>query len=222
MENGEGRRRRSAPNVRREQILDGAEQSLLDLGWAGTTFSTIAERSGVARSALNYFFADKQAIMQAVVARLFERATAGIDQLTSLPVRDPVRVLQSIRRRLMAPTAGELRMVQLLLACWSAGLYDPAIRQQLTGYFQFFRGRLELVLAAGSAQGVLRVDDPTAAAGWLLASVHGLLMQHLYIPNRELTRRAAADLFVQLGLEEPAAAERANQVPAGPVAAEKA
>jgi AcrR family transcriptional regulator len=221
MENGEGRRRRSAPDVRREQILDGAEQSLLDLGWAGTTFSTIAERSGVGRSALNYFFADKQAIMQALVARLFERATAGVDQITSLPVRDPVHVLQSIRRRLLAPTAGELRMVQLLLICWSAGLHEPVIRHQLTGYFQFFRGRLELVLAAGSAQGVLQVADPAAAAGWLMAGVHGLLLQHLYIPNRELTRRAAADLFVQLGLEEPAAAEGANQPPVGP-AAEKA
>ena len=204
METGDGRRRRSAPDMRREQILDGAEQALLDLGWAGTTFSTIAARSGVARSALNYFFADKQAIMQALVARLFERATASIDQLTSLPVRDPVRVLLSIRKRLMAPTADELRMVHLLLTCWSAGLHDPAIRHQLTGYFQFFRGRLELVLAAGSAQGVLRVEDPAAAAGWLLAGIHGLLLQHLYIPNRELTRRAAVDLFVQLGLEAPA------------------
>jgi AcrR family transcriptional regulator len=220
MENGEGRRRRSAPDVRREQILDGAEQSLLDLGWAGTTFSTIAERSGVARSALNYFFADKQAIMQALVARLFERATAGIDQLTSLPVRDPVRVLLSIRKRLMAPSADELRMVHLLLACWGAGLYDPVIRHQLTGYFQFFRGRLELVLAAGSAQGVVRAEDPTAAAGWLLAAIQGLLLQHLYIPNRDLTHRAAADLFVQLGLDAPAV-EQATQAPTGPGTAEK-
>jgi AcrR family transcriptional regulator len=220
MENGEGRRR-SAPDVRREQILDGAEQALLDLGWAGTTFSTIAARSGVARSALNYFFADKQAIMQALVARLFERATAGIDQLTSLPVRDPVRVLLSIRKRLTAPTAEELRMVRLLLACWGVGTHDPVIRHQLTGYFQFFRGRLELVLAAGSAQGTLQVEDPAAAAGWLLAGIHGLMLQYLYIPNRELTRRAAADLFVQLGLEAPAAGA-GNQVPGGPAAAEHA
>jgi AcrR family transcriptional regulator len=220
MENGEGRRR-SAPDVRREQILDGAEQALLDLGWAGITFSTIASRSGVARSALNYFFADKQAIMQALVARLFERATAGIDQLTSLPVRDPVRVLLSIRKRLTAPTAEELRMVRLLLACWGVGTHDPVIRHQLTGYFQFFRGRLELELAAGSAQGVLQVEDPAAAAGWLLAGIHGLMLQYLYIPNRELTRRAAADLFVQLGLEAPAAGA-GNQVPGGPAAAEHA
>ncbi len=101
------------------------------------------------------------------------------------------------------------------------GTHDPVIRHQLTGYFQFFRGRLELVLAAGAAQGVLQVEDPAAAAGWLLAGIHGLMLQYLYIPNRELTRRAAADLFVQLGLEAPAAGA-GNQVPGGPAAAEQA
>jgi hypothetical protein len=47
------------------------------------------------------------------------------------------------------------------------------------------------------------------------------MLQYLYIPNRELTRRAAADLFVQRGFEAPAAGA-GNQVPGGPAGAEHA
>jgi len=56
-------------DLREEQILDSAEALLGTKGYAGMTVADIAESAGVTRGALYFYFASKQDVTTALVAR---------------------------------------------------------------------------------------------------------------------------------------------------------
>jgi AcrR family transcriptional regulator len=186
---------------RRAQILDGAERSILDLGWEATTFTTIAARSNVARGALNYFFRDKHDLLLALVGRLFERQVARLERMTA-PVegvaRDGAAMIGLIVDRVAESDDEELAAFQLVLAVFDAAPHDPELARQVAAYLAFWRGKLVTLLADGQARGTLRVTDPSATAGWFLAAIHGLAIQRVLGQSRELVRRSAADLWAAL------------------------
>lgn len=186
---------------RRAQILDGAERSILDLGWEATTFTTIAERSNVARGALNYFFRDKHDLLLALVARLFERQVMTLEHMTA-PVEgvtpDGAALVGQILHRVAESDDAELAVFRVVLAVFDAAPHDPELARQVGAYMAFWRGKLEALLADGSARGTLRVTDPAATTGWFLAAIHGLAIQRVLGQNRELVRRSAADLWATL------------------------
>src|ERR1051326_2069103 len=57
----------------REVILAAAEGRFARLGFDGTSLQQIGEAAGVARSTPAYFFGSKQALYEAVLARVVER-----------------------------------------------------------------------------------------------------------------------------------------------------
>jgi TetR/AcrR family transcriptional regulator, ethionamide resistance regulator len=66
--------RRTAPavrkgDVRERQILDAAEALLATHGYADMTVADIAEAAGITRGALYFYFASKQDVLTALVAR---------------------------------------------------------------------------------------------------------------------------------------------------------
>ena len=66
--------RRTAPAVRKgdlreRQILDAAEELLATRGYADVTVGDIAEAAGITRGALYFYFASKQDVLTALVAR---------------------------------------------------------------------------------------------------------------------------------------------------------
>ncbi|WP_197379350.1 TetR/AcrR family transcriptional regulator [Mycolicibacterium mengxianglii] len=69
--------RRTAPAVRKgdlreRQILDAAEELLATRGYADMTVAGIAEAAGLTRGALYFYFASKQDVVTALVARTVE------------------------------------------------------------------------------------------------------------------------------------------------------
>lgn len=201
---------------RRAQILDGAERSILDLGWEATTFTTIAERSHVARGALNYYFRDKHDLLLALVGRLFEQQLVRVEHLTA-PAQgvagDGASAIRFILRWLAEATDAELAVFRLLLAIYDAAPDDAELGRQVAVYLAFWRGKLEALLADGRARGTLRITDSSATAGWFLAAVHGLAIQRVLGVNRELVRRSAADLWAAVAPSETALEPLSGQSP---------
>lgn len=61
------RRRRSAPEVRAEEIVHAARGLFAEQGIARTSTKEVAERAGVARGLVYYYFPDKDALVDAVL-----------------------------------------------------------------------------------------------------------------------------------------------------------
>jgi AcrR family transcriptional regulator len=58
--------------MRRDELLDAAEELLCDLGSAALTLSAVADRAGVSKGGLLYHFGTKEALIKGMVERLIE------------------------------------------------------------------------------------------------------------------------------------------------------
>lgn len=71
-----GARRSFTASARREQITRAAIDVLAEHGYAGASFSAIAERVRVSKGVLSYHFSDKSDLLQAVVRFVLEEAAS--------------------------------------------------------------------------------------------------------------------------------------------------
>src|SRR3954462_5300880 len=57
----------------RQRLMEATVDCLVELGWAGTTTTVVAERAGVSRGAQLHHFPTKQELLVAAVQHLFDR-----------------------------------------------------------------------------------------------------------------------------------------------------
>ncbi|HEX4252342.1 MAG TPA: TetR family transcriptional regulator [Pseudonocardia sp.] len=75
---GSAARRRLAPADRRDQLLDRALELVAESGAAAVTMQAVARAAGVARPVVYDFFADRAALLDALLAREETRALADV------------------------------------------------------------------------------------------------------------------------------------------------
>jgi TetR/AcrR family transcriptional regulator, fatty acid metabolism regulator protein len=83
--------------ARRHQFVECAIESLVELGFAGTTIAEVARRAGVSKSVVLYHFSSRTELMLAVVTQVYEDATPQAQAVirAAAPGRD--RVLSYVR-----------------------------------------------------------------------------------------------------------------------------
>jgi AcrR family transcriptional regulator len=101
----------------RARILEATKASLAELGYAGTTISSIAQRVGLTRAALIYHFDNKYALMTAVVNAIYdemaESYVAGGPQ--ALTPKERIMALLEVAYTL-TDSVNQTALIELLLA----------------------------------------------------------------------------------------------------------
>jgi TetR/AcrR family transcriptional regulator len=87
-----GRLRRA----REAQILDAAEGVFAEAGFSGATMQGIAERAGLPKANVHYYFGTKETLYRAVLARILDLWVDAFDHL--VPERDPAEALAAYIR----------------------------------------------------------------------------------------------------------------------------
>ncbi len=156
--------RTQPPDVRREQLLDAAERTLLERGLRATTVADVARAAGVAKGTTYLYFRSKDELLVDLRTRYLERylATVGTGRGTA---RTKVRRLV-------------LGLVQFGVAhhelhhmlFHEAGLHEHDA-------FAAVRSQLAELLRAGSDAGELAVGNPEVTAAFLLHGVDGTLVE---------------------------------------------
>ncbi|MDE2152823.1 MAG: TetR family transcriptional regulator [Betaproteobacteria bacterium] len=96
-----GRPSREAAAQLGERILDAAMELMLEQGYGATSIEAVAARAGVSKRTFYHRFADKAALVQAVVARVVERARPPLAARPSTPAQAPApEGLEGLRRSL--------------------------------------------------------------------------------------------------------------------------
>ncbi|MEU6727789.1 TetR/AcrR family transcriptional regulator [Nonomuraea wenchangensis] len=90
--------------MRRDELLDAAEEILCDQGSAALTLSAVADRAGVSKGGLLYHFNSKEALIKGMVERLIE----DFDQLMAAQ-RDDTYTERYLGATLAAVRTGRLR-----------------------------------------------------------------------------------------------------------------
>ena len=163
-----GGRREVRREERREAILDVAEHSFFEHGYAGTTMSAIASRLGGSKGTLWSYFPSKELLFEAVLdraTRLFRAEMA----VTLNPEGKLSEAIGKFAERFITKTTSDEAIALQRLVVGEAGRFPEV------GRIYFERGpgpSLELLsrfLAGAMERGALRQEDPLLAAQNLVA-----------------------------------------------------
>jgi AcrR family transcriptional regulator len=170
--------RRQPPEVRREQLLDAAEEVLLDRGLRATTVADVAEAAGVAKGTMYLYYGSKDDLLVALRSRYLDQVTAALTQPPGKPV------LERIRRMIFGmfdfgTTHHELHH----LLFHEAGFSEDDV-------FVNIREQFKELIEEGVETGELREQDVQMASVFVVNGVHGALVYGTHSPR--LSRRRAA------------------------------
>lgn len=150
--------------AKRSQILVGARQAFIELGYERASVGLIAERAGVSKATLYNHFDDKPALFTACIDQECAEAQAVVTRMLEAPSGDLERALLAIGERILrlltAPTTMALHRIIVAEA--------PRFPEVGKHLYALFTRYAEQVLGAfmktWSDRGVLRVEEPVLAA----------------------------------------------------------
>ena len=155
----------SAKSVRREQlqdaILEAASRLFIERGFPGTNMSDIAEAMGVTRTAIYYYFRNKEAILHALTASITEMAGKMADE-TLAQQHDPVLALRALvcqHARLILSHPLQFRVVER-----NEQHLSPSLRKVAQASRRLLLSRFVAAIEAGIRAGQFRDVNPRIAA----------------------------------------------------------
>jgi AcrR family transcriptional regulator len=207
-------KRRRAPRGSGEQlkneILDACTKLLLETGHAkAVSIRSVAQRVGVTPPSIYLHFADKDALLDAVCARYFEK----LDEEMQRAATDQPSTVEVLRAQGLAYVRFATQTPELYrIATMGDGRPGSDVDMTLnSSAFQHLLKSVELLIA----EGVFPQADPTIAALQLLTAAHGvasLLISKPYLPWGDVEEFADRALsatclgHIVLGLVEDAEA----------------
>ena len=188
--------KKSAPNTERlAEIYRTSAQIILRKGYDATSVNDIANALGMTKAGLYHYINGKKEL-------LFDIMNFGLGELDE-EVATPAEAIQDPAARLRFVVAAHARLVTrgqgaiTILVDEITALTPPQhrkITQRKRAYFDFLRGTLDELKAAGQLQDV----DTTAATFSLLGMINWL--SRWFRQGGALTEEQAADQLVRIAL----------------------
>ncbi|MBX7236715.1 MAG: TetR/AcrR family transcriptional regulator [Caldilineales bacterium] len=195
---------RQRSQTTRSQLLDAALTSFAARGYAAASVDDICQAAGVSKGAFYHHFSSKQALFLALLDRwleAFDRQAAML-QGQDLTVGATLTELAELAAPLFRDAAGQLPM---FLEFWSQAARDPAVWAATIAPFARYRQFFAGLVAAGVANGDLKLVNTDAAARAVLALALGLLLQSVLEPTADWDRitREAVQIALRGLLQNP-------------------
>jgi AcrR family transcriptional regulator len=180
----ESLRRRRAPrgsgDLLRDEILDAATELLLDIGHAkAVSIRSVAERVGVTPPSIYLHFQDKDALLDAVCARYFEKLDDEMQRVSAMaPSTVEVLRAQGLAYVRFAIENPELYRIATMGEWKSNSSVDAALASSA---FEHMCATVEVLMA----EGVFLPGDATGIALELWSAAHGaasLLIAKPHLP----------------------------------------
>jgi TetR/AcrR family transcriptional repressor of nem operon len=153
----------------RERILDAAEASVLEKGFAATSIEELIAAVGITKSGLFYHFKDKGELAKALLVRYVERENALFDELFARADQlneDPLHgflVGLKMLSELLADLPGGHPGCLVASFCYQERLFDKEVRDlnaaAVLGWRKRFRARLDLIAARYPPRITVDLDD---------------------------------------------------------------
>lgn len=179
-------------NARREQIITATIETLAELGYAKTSFTQIARRSGLSSTGLiSYHFANKAELMSEVVGAVI----SGIGHFVHERMQRATSPGEALRIYILATTEyiGTHRSaMQALLAVVLSGAVTDGSGSSVQA-----AEAVEDILSAGQAAGQFRDFDVGVMASVIQRSIEGLPILLASVPDFDVLdySRELAELF---------------------------
>ena len=162
---------RKSSEEKAEQILEAAYRCLTEQGYAATTVTGVADRAGVSRGLLHYYFESKEDMLAQVVRRSAEPSIQLLGPLV-LSSESPEQMAANITRAAREIIGSNPALFTLTYEGWVASRQSPRVARELRLLFQGFRDALETGFEGAISRGILA---PPLSARGLAMSITGML-----------------------------------------------
>ena len=158
---------------RKSQILNTAEEVFASHGFEGANMDLIAERSGLSKGAVYWYFKKKDDIISALLDRVFRRSINGLRSIAAEPDSPRSRLLR-IGEQISRDYQGMQRLMPIALEFYAMALRRKSVRKHLAGLYDELLSILTPLVEEGVASGDFAAVEPRKAATLLIASYEGL------------------------------------------------
>jgi AcrR family transcriptional regulator len=173
---------------RKTEIVNAAARVFSRKGFSGARMDDIVTESGLSKGLLYWYFKSKDAIIAAIMERMFKPEVDRIRQLIS--------ARGSAGERLMAFadfTIEEIeamgRFLPITFEYYSLAFRNRTVRKAFREFFDVFLGGVAEVISQGVKAGEFNDIDPRAAAMTIGAALEGSML--LWLFDRKVLRLGA-------------------------------
>ncbi|MES1926451.1 TetR family transcriptional regulator [Salinisphaera sp. T31B1] len=207
----------------RECILDAAEIEMQARGVSQTSLDRIARRAEVTRGAIYWHFADKRALLEAMIART-HLPLRDLRQCLSehIPGTEPLRLLREMLLHGLQRLTGDeqhRRVCHIVLHRCEATEHGHPAEALLRAMFEDSRSVLRALCTEIDAQGQLRKPmTPDSATDTLMAFMCGnyeCVLRHPDIYNSARDWRAPVEAILRGLFDTDEPADRQGSTPVG-------
>ncbi|MGW9331210.1 TetR/AcrR family transcriptional regulator [Bosea sp. NPDC055594] len=163
------------PEDRRSELLDCAQALFFEHGYEGTTISDVIAKAGISKGGFYHHFASKEALLEALAARLAHEAVAKVRDVLDDPTLGALDRLNSFlarSRQTNLEDAPKLRAAfDVVFRPENIVLYHRVNAASIAVMLPVLAG----IIAEGAAEGAFAVSAPEDAAETILhlgASAH--------------------------------------------------
>ena len=161
---------------RKNQILDAAMNIFAKMGFHKARMDDVAEESGLSKGALYWYFKSKDAIIAAILERLFHLALKDLQRLEQTQEGLVREGLMAYSQQLLGYME-RMRPLQPMMYEFYALMGRQKMMQQFAkGYYREYIGLFAKVIEHGIERGEFKAVDPTSVAATFVALFEGLTL----------------------------------------------
>jgi AcrR family transcriptional regulator len=155
--------------VRADAFVDAAQRLIQTKGYERMSIQDVLDATGASRGALYHYFDSKEALLEAVIARITDDALAAAAPLVDDPKLPATEKLRRVFADIGRWKTERSELMRAILESWlSDG--NAVVREKFRrGLVGKLGPVLERIVAQGKAEGAFRVDDPAAVARVLVS-----------------------------------------------------
>jgi AcrR family transcriptional regulator len=169
--------------VRRDAILDVAEQLIRTKGYERMSIQDVQDELGVSRGAIYHYFSSKAAMLEAVVERMVEAVMAVLAPIAEDPELLATAKLQGVFTAAGRWKAERRELMVAVLEAWYSD-HNAIVREHVQRAASLrLTPLIAVIVRQGTSEGTFSATSPDHAAGILVAllAVSGDATSKLYL-----------------------------------------
>lgn len=168
---------------RKKQILDAAERVFSERGFDKARVDDIVRESGLSKGALYWYYKSKDAIIRALLERVFISEMQNADELVEAEGRADERLRSFVHFAIQEYRRFE-KLLPLAYEFIALAYRSKAVRETLVGYYQHYTGLIARVIQQGIDRGEFKPCDPDVTALALMGMYEGIALLWFLDPGQ--------------------------------------
>jgi AcrR family transcriptional regulator len=168
---------------RKKQILDAAERVFSEHGFDKARMDDIVQESGLSKGALYWYYKSKNAIIRALLDRVFISEMQETGDLVHMDASASDRLKIFVQFAVREYKRFE-KLLPLAYEFIALAYRNKTVRETLTGYFQHYVDLIAEVIQQGVDRGEFKACDPASTALALIAMYEGTALLWFLDPDK--------------------------------------